>query len=225
MNYAKHQKRYVIVEGNIGAGKSTFLRIIKDRLSLPIIFEPVDKWQVVADGQNLLEKFYSDTNRWAYTFQSYAFITRIFALEQALKKDYDTCHVLERSIYSDRYCFAKNCYEQGIMSRLEWQLYQEWFAWLTDHRMSLPIGFIYLRATPDICYQRLIKRGRLEESPVSVDYLEQLHEKHDAWLLKKKEIASNIAQLPVLVLDCNKEFENDELQQEAFIKQVKVFIV
>ena len=69
-------KKLFILEGNIGAGKSTFLRLAGDTLPLQIVPEPHTKWQQVG-GHNLLEKFYTDTNRWAYTFQSYAFVTRV----------------------------------------------------------------------------------------------------------------------------------------------------
>ena len=47
-----------IVEGNIGAGKSTFLKIIQKHLDVQVVFEPHEKWQKVIDGQNLLDKFY-----------------------------------------------------------------------------------------------------------------------------------------------------------------------
>lgn len=225
MSYDADKKKYIIVEGNIGAGKSTFLRIIKKQLNIPIIFEPVDKWQAVGGTtDNLLEKFYADTMRWAYTFQSYAFITRIFTLEHALKKSPGSLYILERSVFSDRYCFAKNCYEQGLMSAMEWQLYTEWFSWLTQHVMTNPLGFIYLQADPSICYQRLCKRGRSEESPVSLSYLQQLHTKHEQWLLYKEGVADGIQQTPVLTLDCNEEFEDNEAVQQEQMKKVCEFL-
>jgi len=44
-----------IVEGNIGAGKSTFLKLIKDRLPVQVVYEPHKKWQSVQGGENLLD--------------------------------------------------------------------------------------------------------------------------------------------------------------------------
>ena len=218
-------KRYFIVEGNIGAGKSTLLRILKEQLNVPIIFEPVEKWQTIeGTTENLLEKFYSDTQRWAYTFQSYAFITRVLALEDALKTTPYQTSVLERSVFSDRYCFARNCYEQGNMNALEWKLYQEWFVWLVNNVMTKPAGFIYLKADPKKCYERLCKRGRSEESPVALDYLQQLHNKHEKWLIEKDNIADYLQDLPVLVLDCNQEFESDVAVQRNHIKYIRQFI-
>ena len=46
----------------------------------------------------------------------------------------------------------------------------------------IPDGFIYLRATPDICMNRLKRRQRTEEGGVTLDYLMGLHQKHEDWL-------------------------------------------
>ncbi len=114
-----------IIEGNIGAGKSTFVSLIKKELDVHVVYEPHDQWQMVGGTENLLEKFYTDTSRWAYTFQTYAFVSRVRAQELHRKQYPYMPQVLERSVYSDRYCFAKNCFELGYMNVLEWKLYQE----------------------------------------------------------------------------------------------------
>ncbi len=46
----------------------------------------------------------------------------------------------------------------------------------------IPDGFIYLRATPNICMNRLKRRHRAEEGGVTLNYLEGLHQKHEDWL-------------------------------------------
>ena len=46
----------------------------------------------------------------------------------------------------------------------------------------IPDGFIYLRATPDICMNRLQRRQRTEEGGVTLEYLQGLHQKHEDWL-------------------------------------------
>jgi deoxyadenosine/deoxycytidine kinase len=215
---------FVIVEGNIGAGKSTFLRLLKENLPVHIVLEPLEKWQSIGGStENLLEKFYQDTPRWAYTFQSYAFITRILAQEQAVKNYNAPIYVLERSVFSDRYCFAQNCFENGLMTTLEWKLYQEWFSWLVDSYMSKPHGFIYLSADPKTCYNRLLKRNRREEAVVPMEYLEQLHEKHENWLVKKENVAPYLKDLPVLTIPCNNDFEHNKAEQELHINRIATF--
>ncbi len=217
-------KKIFIVEGNIGAGKSTFLRLIKEKLSVQVVFEPLSRWQNVGNGGNLLEKFYQDTSRWGYTFQTYAFITRIMEQqEQALENPF-RAQVLERSVYSDRYCFAKNCFEMGTISKLEWDLYQQWFEWLVDNYSQKPDGFIYLRTSPEVCYERLKKRAREEESIIAFNYLKLLNDKHEDWLINKKEIAEYLVQTPVLSLDCDNDFESSSEELEKHIQKIQEFI-
>lgn len=218
-------RKIIFLEGNIGVGKSTFLAILGQRFDFDIIFEPTDKWQQVSTEGNLLDLFYKDTKRWAYTFQSYAFISRIKThLDQNKKISTRSLQIFERSVYCDRFCFAKNCFENGLMSELEWNIYKEWFSWIVPTYAPEPSGFIYLRALPDVCYQRLKKRNRTEESTVSLAYLNTLHTKHDDWLIHKKETLNFLSTPPVLTLDCNYDFEHNKVQQANILNQVDIFI-
>ena len=213
-----------IVEGNIGAGKSTFLRLIDEQLPVQIVYEPLDQWQQAASGENLLDHFYKDTKRWAYTFQSYAFITRVMQQQKKQQETGALLQVLERSVYSDRYCFAKNCFEMGTMTPLEWALYQEWFDWLVTTYAQRPNGFIYLRTTPEKCFSRLKKRARAEEEIIPLSYLESLHTKHEQWLIDKSAIASYLQNTPVLVLEADVEFETNPEIMEHYLAQIADFM-
>lgn len=218
------KQKCFIVDGNIGAGKSTFLKMINDHLQVQVVLEPHEKWQRVVGQENLLEKFYNDTARWAYTFQTYAFVTRVMEQQTQAKRNPHAVQVLERSVFSDRYCFAKNAYESGFMNALEWKLYQEWFAWLVDNYVTKPAGFIYLKTDPTICHERLKKRNRQEETDVSFEYLQQLHDKHEAWLINKHGVADYIKDVPVLVLDCDNDFEHTKSEQENHLEKIINFI-
>jgi deoxyadenosine/deoxycytidine kinase len=224
-NSTFNRPRTFVVEGNIGAGKSTFLRILKEKLNLHVVYEPLHKWKNVGgSSENILEKFYSDTTRWAYTFQTYTFVTRILEQEEHARIFSAPIHILERSVFSDRYCFAKNGFELGLMNTLEWQMYQEWFAWLVDQYVTLPDGFIYMRTDPSTCHRRLKKRARHEEAAVSLDYLGLLHKKHEDWLIERNEVAPAIATTPVLTVPCDAEFQTCPAEQERLVAAVAEFI-
>lgn len=184
------------------------------------VFEPVAQWQDVGGGHNLLQKFYEDTPRWAYTFQTYAFVTRVVGQTMRKTADPEQVQILERSVYSDRYVFAKNCFEMGLMSELEWQLYQEWFSWLVDHYTQRPIGFIYLQTKPETCQFRTRKRDRSEDTAVPLHYLERLHAKHEQWLVHKEGVTSWLAEIPVVVLPCDKDFEHDIAEQQRHVAAI-----
>ncbi|MBN2267623.1 MAG: deoxynucleoside kinase [Candidatus Babeliaceae bacterium] len=217
------KKRYFCLEGNMGVGKTTFLKCVGSRLNAQIVYEPVDSWRNI-NGVDLLGEFYADKARWGYTFQAYAFVTRLWAMEEHSKKNSHPIQLLERSVYADRHCFAQNLHELGCMSDLEWELYSSWYSWWYTHYTEKPAGFIYLRADPSVCFQRSKKRNRSSESSVQLSYLESLHEKHEKWLVQGIGVDESAAGVPVLILDCNKCFESDVVLQEQHAERVADFI-
>lgn len=220
------KKIILTLEGNIGAGKSTFLRILQEHVPLiDVVFEPTNKWQSSCDEENLLKLFYQDNKRWAYTFQSYAFISRIQQQEESLARNpHLPVQVLERSVYCDRYCFAYNLYEMGMMTPLEWHMYTEWFSWLVEAYTTKPSGFIYLKTTPQTCLDRIQKRARSEESAIPLSYLESIHEKHERWLVHSRNSSTITAHIPVLELACDEDFEHNSERLRKHLEQVQRFI-
>lgn len=95
------------VEGNISVGKTTFLqRIANETLELQdlveIVPEPIDKWQDVGpDHFNILDAFYAEPQRYAYTFQNYVFVTRLMQ-EKESSGGIKPLRLMERSVFSDR---------------------------------------------------------------------------------------------------------------------------
>ncbi len=120
MRKEPEKQRHFIIEGNIGAGKSTFLKMLKKYLNIQAVVEPHEQWQDVGDGHNLLDHFYKDTKRWAYTFQSYAFVSRIMNQQAHSRINPFLVQMLERSVFSDRYYFAYNGYEHGYLTAHQW---------------------------------------------------------------------------------------------------------
>jgi len=69
------------------------------------------------------------------------------------------------------------------MTETEWSIYKDWSTYLLESLGDLQLdGFIYLRCDPKVCDKRMAKRGRPEEQGVTLEYLSQLHEKHEKWL-------------------------------------------
>ena len=135
------------------------------------------------ESTNILEAFYKDPQRHAYTFQTYVFITRVL-------QGYNTAtgtkpyRLMERSVFSDQMIFVRAVHESKWMSDLELNLYKSWYDPVVSQMPGMiPDGFIYLRASPETCFERMNSRNRSEESGVSLEYLEQLHDNHERWLM------------------------------------------
>lgn len=175
---------------------------------------------------------YEQPARWSYTFQTMSFMGRLKAQLQTPSDDLASAEkpvqIFERSVYSDRYIFAKTLFENGSLSDIEWHIYQNWHSFLLQEfasRISLH-GFIYLQASPQVCLKRLHQRAREEEKGIELAYLAQLHAQHEDWLVHKTTRLhfEALRHVPVLVLDVNEDFSEEAAKQEEIMRKVDAFV-
>lgn len=101
----------IIVEGNIGSGKTTFLKQFDHVLNATILPEPIDRWTSVGGRHDLLALMYADPKKYAFTLQTYVQLTML----QNHQKRVDTqFKLMERSLYSARYCFVENLHRKLV---------------------------------------------------------------------------------------------------------------
>jgi len=169
----------ISVEGNIGAGKSTFLDRLREQFpNAYFVPEPVDEWNTITDtnGTTILEKYYEDPKKYAFSFQMMAFITRLKLLKEAPKN----CLVItERSVFTDREIFAKMLHESGKIEDIEYKIYLKWFDELVQ---NLKVdGIIYLKTSHLTCFNRIKSRNRQGEN-IPPSYVADCQYYHDKWL-------------------------------------------
>ena len=213
-----------ILEGNIGVGKSTFLKLMSEQdSSIKVVQEPLEGWTDVREGQSLLDSFYKDPHRWSYTIETLTMMSRSkeHIKEQQLS---NPNRIMERSIYSGHYCFSLCGKEEGYFTDIEWTIYLKWIKFFFQKECAIPDGFIYLQAHPDICFERIKKRGRICEAKLAFDYVNKIHIQHEKFLVKKEGIFIELKKVPVLILDGSKDFESDPKILKDYLKQTKNFI-
>jgi len=206
--YQPSSVRIFSLDGNIGVGKTTLLKQIAERFpQIIIVREPVDIWTDLKnpDGSNLLELFYADKKRWAYTFQTAAFLSRLKLVKDALATALAVAKpgqiiLTERSVLTDRYVFAEMLRAQGIMSDIEWTLYTSWF---DTFATGLPIrGIIHIDTSVETALSRIKGRGRDGEGGIESAYLTDLDAQHKTWLKQTK--------LPVLTISTEVNLDMDK---------------
>ncbi|HAU30233.1 TPA: hypothetical protein DCW54_01210 [Candidatus Dependentiae bacterium] len=210
------------LEGNIGAGKSTFLSLLAHwQPSLQVYREPVDRWDG-AGAASLLGRFMESPTRWGLTLETYTMMCRL--QEAASLQASDTGRlIVERSVFSGYYIFAKNSYEQGFLNNLEWALCRDIFNRCVEQQMLAPQGFIYLQVSPRTAYRRVKQRARAAESTMSMAYLEQLHQQHERFLCDRSN-CKELCSVPVLKITYDEDFDVFGPQGERIAQKVADFV-
>jgi deoxyadenosine/deoxycytidine kinase len=213
----------ISIEGNIGSGKSTLLNELRkkylnqesDSIHVCFLKEPVDEWNEICDeyGVTMLENFYQNPNKYSFSFQIMAFISRLKVFGEALKHAQESnvnkklVFITERSLYTDKMVFAQMLFDTGNMEYINHQVYLSCFNTFME---DFPIHkVVYVKTDADICHQRIMKRSRQGESTISLDYLKNCDNYHNAMLetFVQDSICSD-----QLVIDGNIDiFENENM--------------
>jgi deoxyadenosine/deoxycytidine kinase len=214
----------ITLDGNIGAGKSTLLEAIRRDLGdmVTVIQEPVGMWMNMknAEGKSLLELFYSDIPRWAYTFQNCAILTRLLETQKILKAysagEIKTPVIItERSVLTDRHVFAQMLKSQRKLDDIEWQLYMKWF---DAFAAEMPYkGIIHLATSAETSKDRIGKRQRAGEEGIPITYLNDLDAAHHAWMSSAELPVLQISSEPGIALDALTTKIRDWLKEQKWV--------
>jgi deoxyadenosine/deoxycytidine kinase len=225
--YFLEMKKVYFLSGNIGVGKSSVLAHIRSRFleeNAVFVAEPVEEWRGVKVGEsNLLQAMYEGTISMA-VFQFTVVISRLRALRQALLSDADAVFV-ERSPFEEKWVFAKS-----NLSDADFQAYVYMFDGLMKLLDDVPefeVSFLYLKADPEVLMDRIqTKRGRDEESGISMDYLHILDKAHETFFERfdwAEKISSIAAVSDFNAIDANRRIDIVFEEVVAIVKNDCVF--
>tara|TARA_B100000900_G_scaffold259070_1_gene220832 strand:+ start:16173 stop:16862 length:690 start_codon:yes stop_codon:yes gene_type:complete len=176
------------IEGNIGAGKTTIIenleKQLKDNPDVIFLREPVNIWDTIKDDNNItiLQKFYENTEKYAFAFQVMAYATRSANVKNAIKKNPNCKYIIcERSLEADNNIFAKMLRDDGMIEDIKYTIYEHFYhACKDDINVD---AVIYIDSSPEVCLNRINKRSRDGEGGIQLDYLQRCKDYHDQWLL------------------------------------------
>lgn len=167
--------KLIVIEGNMGIGKSTLCANIAKLLNYKVMDEPVAE-------NPYLEKFYQEPKKYAFEMQLWIMMRRYQMHREALQhiKETGQAVLMDRSIYGDT-IFAKVNYMDGNILDDSYQTYLQ----IKNNLIStlrLPDIVVYLDASVDTIYERIQARSRTCEAGISKEYIEKLDRVYKQWL-------------------------------------------
>ena len=165
-------KKFIVVAGNIGAGKSTLVRMLSERTGWYPYYEPVAQNPYLVD-------FYDNMQTWAFHSQVFFLTNRLRTHHQLM--NHPSSVIQDRCVYEDAEVFAQNLYEQGLMVERDYQTYRDLYQVLVEF-LPPPDLVIYLRASISTLAGRIALRGRDYEQNIQPEYLKQLNALYEKWI-------------------------------------------
>lgn len=157
--FAKY--RHIVVEGPIGAGKTSLARKLAERFGAqPVLEDP--------SGNPFLERFYRDSRRYALPTQLFFLFQRVNQLRDLAQQD-----LFSQAMVGDFLLDKDPLFARLTLDDDELRLYQQIFDSLRP-QAPMPDLVIYLQAQPDTLVRRVLERGLPMEAGISDAYMRAL---------------------------------------------------
>jgi deoxyadenosine/deoxycytidine kinase len=188
---------YLVIEGNIGAGKTTLVQMISEKYGANLVLEQF------ADNP-FLPKFYDNPKQYAFPLEMAFLASRYNQLNRELNK-FD----LQGSFTISDYYFAKSLiFAHNTLHPDEYNLYRQFYSIIYD-KIPKPDLYVYLHKDTDLLLKQIALRGRSYESHITKDYLDKITEGYQNYFIQQNDI-------PILIIDTNRL--NFEKKPEDFEK-------
>ncbi len=165
-------KRFILVAGNIGVGKTSLAERLGDRLGW------VSGYETVADNPYLAD-FYDDMRQWSFHLQVF-FLGHRAQQHLALARQPHSA-IADRSIYEDAHIFARVLRHMGNLSERDYESYRHVYE-LVVANLPRPDLLLYLTAPVPVLMGRIRQRARPIETGITAGYLNLLDTFYDEWL-------------------------------------------
>lgn len=192
--------RFVVIEGNIGAGKTSLASRISELYGARLILERF------ADNP-FLPKFYQDQARYAFPVEMSFLADRY----NQLKKELQSGDLFHSFMVADYYFMKSLIFAKNTLASDEYSLYNQIFQ-IIYQSLPKPDLYVYLHQMPDQLLQNIRARGRSYEEHITRDYLKKIQTGYFDFFRQQPE-------LPVVVVDMTGiDFVRSEEDLEKILK-------
>jgi deoxyadenosine/deoxycytidine kinase len=193
---------YVVIEGNIGAGKTTLAGRIADDFNARLILEHF------ADNP-FLPKFYSDPEKYSFPLE----LSFLASRYRQLKDELVAQDLFKSFTVADYYFMKSLVFASSTLSGDEFNLYRQIF-YIIYGSLPKPDIYVYLHLNPDRLLQNIEKRGRSYEQGITREYLQTIQESYFAFFKQNPENR-------YLIIDINEiDFVNNESHYDKIIETI-----
>ncbi len=184
--------RFIAIEGNIGAGKTTLCNKIAEDFNCQLVLEGF------ADNP-FLPYFYDNPERYAFTVELFFMAERHKQLQGTLKQG----NLFSNLVVADYIFLKTSLFAKNNLNTDEYRLFQRLFSVL-NASFPKPDLLVFLHRPVDKLIANIKKRGRAYEQDISADYLQQIQNTYFEYFKSED-------QLPILIIDVDDlDFANDE---------------
>ncbi|MFP4547171.1 MAG: deoxynucleoside kinase [Fidelibacterota bacterium] len=193
---------YIAIEGVIGAGKTSFAKLLSQRLKAKLILEKFEENPFLGD-------FYEDPDRYAFQAQMFFLLSRY--KQQLELKQVDLFHNM---LISD-YMFEKDRLFANLnLSDKELGLYDK-IASLLEKELTKPDLIVYLQANTERLLSNIAKRGRDYERDISDEYIESLNQIYNEYFFRYNRT-------PLIIINTNEiDFVNNKKDFDELINVIR----
>lgn len=195
------ENRYIVIEGVIGAGKTSLTRMLSDRLSSQLVLEEVEE-------NPFLKDFYRDRARYAFQTQMHFLFSRYQQQRNLRQTDLFSDKLVSDYVFQkDRIFASLNLVDKELA------LYERLVGWL-ELDVVKPDVVVYLQANTETLMERIMKRNRSFEKDMDRSYIEKLNEAYNHYFFHYSET-------PLLVVNTNRiDFVNQPDDFEDLLKRI-----
>ena len=159
-----NQLNYIVIEGNIGAGKTTLATMLAEKVGARLFLEQF------ADNP-FLPKFYEDQERYSFPLELSFLAERYNQLNKELRHQ-DLFHNVTISDYFFMKCII---FAKSTLADDEFKLYSQIFD-IIYKTLPKPDIYVYLHLPVDKLLKNIVHRGRDFEQTIKGEYLEKIQD-------------------------------------------------